>query len=201
MKEYQIDKAKPAAPEVTLIAQKTRQLLACAPLTGLVLLHSLDNRFLSETSCSTPRAVPYHESHYCTLPCRSSRSSAARWRHRDHPGNLPELQPRGEAVTLNRNLPPEKLKKQMRKSEVTKTKDCDIYRDRILMPKKRGWKQLLYILISPWTAARPSVGGNPEKPFWTRCCLWVQKFNLPHFSCCHVKLETFLWRKIKSGML
>lgn len=75
MKEYQIDKAEPAASEVSLICQKTRQLLACVPLTGLVLLHSPDNRFLSETSCSMQRAVPYHESHYTTLPRRSFHSA------------------------------------------------------------------------------------------------------------------------------
>lgn len=52
MEEYQVDKAEPAASEVSLISQKTRQLLARVPLTGVVPLRSPDNRFLPETSAA-----------------------------------------------------------------------------------------------------------------------------------------------------
>lgn len=62
-KEYQIDVPKPAASKQALIALKTPVLLTRVPLTGWALLHSPDNRFHSETSCSMRGAVSCHESH------------------------------------------------------------------------------------------------------------------------------------------
>lgn len=163
MKEYQIDKAEPSASEVSLISQKTRQPLACVPLTALVLLHSPDNRFLSEMSCSTQRAVPYHESHYTTLPRRSFHS--ARWHRRDHPGICQNCNPE-ESRELKPNPPPSKVEKASADfgdypTNVT-TKDCDSYTD-LNTDTKEEWKQLLYILTSALAAVRLSVGGNPEK--------------------------------------